>query len=132
MPVVATGELAVFLQHAVKADAEALAIRVAEGWLRSVTSFTAWPPSPVPEDLWAWCLELAALAYGNPTSLVTRSTDEETRNWALDRRREILDAARDQYGGSGAGAAAAPLGADSFPIVLDWPDPIVITEGVTE
>ena len=84
-------------------------------------------------DLWAWCLELAALAYGNPTSLTTRSTDEETRNWALARRQEILDAARARYGG-----AAAPEGGGdtdaggNFPIALDWPDPIYIYPTVTE
>lgn len=122
MPLVQTGELAVYLQHTVKADAEIVAVRVAEGWLRSVaTSVTVWPPDPIPEDLWAWEIELAALAYGNPMSLITRTTDEETRNWAVERRREILEAAAVRYGGS-----VQPSGVGNFPIALDWPDPICI------
>jgi hypothetical protein len=118
MPLVNPSDLAVYLQHSVKTDAAQVAIRVAEGWLRSAaTSLTTWPPNPVPEDVWAWCLELAALAYGNPQSLITRTTDEETRNWALERRREILEAASVRYS-----ASKIPLGVGNFPAAPAWPD----------
>lgn len=128
MAIVTAAELGTYLQHTVSTTSAEQAVRVAEGWLRSVcTSLTTWPPNPVPEDLWAWTLELAALSYGNPVSLVTRSTDEETRNWSMERRREILDAARFRYGG-----AAAPEGSANFREPLDWPDPIQIYEPVTE
>ncbi|HEX6873603.1 MAG TPA: hypothetical protein VF163_21095, partial [Micromonosporaceae bacterium] len=41
--------------------------RVASGWLRSATKRSDWP-DPVPDDLWAWAIELAAMVYRNPDS----------------------------------------------------------------
>lgn len=122
---VQTGELAIYLQHGVKADVEASAIRVAEGWLASVcTSFTAWP-TPVPDDLWAWAIELAAIAYNNPVGLVQRITDEDTRAWGTERRQEILAAARQRYGSGSTSPvfASAATGTSNFPPAPRWPDP---------
>jgi hypothetical protein len=122
--IVQTGELAVYLQHQVKADVEASAIRVAEGWLLAAcTALTEWP-APVPDDLWAWAIELAAIAYNNPLGLVQRVTDEDTRSWGTERRKEILAAARQRYGSG----AATPVFSDSatgdsnFPPAPRWPD----------
>lgn len=121
--VVQTGELEAFLQHPVRPDTEATAIRVAEGWLRAVTTALTWPPAPVPEDLWAWALELAAIAYNNPIGLVQRITDEDTRAWGTERRMQILEAARLRYGG---GASAvfvdSATGLSNFPSAPRWPD----------
>jgi len=118
---VQTGELAVYLQHSVRPDSEVIAIRLAEGWLRSVTtSLTEWP-QPIPEDLWAWALELASIAYNNPQGLISRTTDEDTRAWSMERKQEILDAAERKYGGGRA------TGVGNFPPAPAWPDPICCT-----
>ena len=112
------GELAVYLQHSVRIDTESMAIRVAEGWLRSVTTTLDDWPQPAPEDLWAWALELASIAYNNPQGLISRTTDEDTRAWALERKQQILDAAERKYGG------ARASGAGTFPAApAGWPDP---------
>ena len=122
--IVQTGELAAYLQHQVKADVEASAIRVAEGWLLAACTSLVWPPTPVPDDLWAWAIELAAIAYNNPVGLVQRITDEDTRAWGTERRKEILAAARLRYGSG----TATPVFSDSatgdsnFPVAQRWPD----------
>jgi hypothetical protein len=124
---VAVGELTKFLHHSVNADAELTAIRMAEAWLSSVCAGMPPWPAPVPEDLWAWALELTSIAYSNPTSMMARTTDEDTRTWSLSRRKEILDAAAKRYGdGSGTTDGAGPLGVGNFPIALSWPDPPVV------
>lgn len=115
---VGPGQLELYLQHPTRPETEEIAIRVAEGWLRSVTtSLTDWPQPP-PEDLWAWALELASIAYSNPQGLVSRTTDEDTRGWVVERRQQILDAARQKYSGG-----SAPSGTGSFPPAPCWPDP---------
>lgn len=115
------GQLAAYLQHTVRSDSELIAIEVAEGWLAAVAP-PPWPQPP-PSDLWAWALELAAIVYSNPQSLVSRSDDQETRGWATDRRREILEAAAASSHGT-AGATAAPIGC--FPAPAAWPDPALV------
>lgn len=123
---VGPGQLASYLQHSTRPDSEELAIRIAEGWLASVTTQLPVWPQPPPEDLWSWALELAALAYSNPTSMTSRTTDEDTRTWSAERRIEILAAAADRYG-DGRGSASTTGGPQGdFPIALDWPDPPVI------
>ena len=113
MALVQPGELAIYLHHEVERGAEDMAIRVAEGWLKpKTTSLPTWP-DPVPEDLWAWALELAAMVYTNPKGLVARTAGEESQGWAVARRQEILDAAAETYG------AIAPVG--SFPPAPYWP-----------
>lgn len=120
---VGPGQLAVYLQQPTRADAEEIAIRVAEGWLRSVTpSLTSWPQPP-PEDLWAAALELAGIAYSNPQGLITRTVGDDTQGWAITRRQQVLDAVKEKYGG------AQPQG--SFPVALCWPDPPRLTWGDT-
>lgn len=97
---VGRGELGTHLQRPVREDSEALAIRVAEGWLRSVcTRLPDWP-DPVPEDLWAWALELTVIAYENPRGLASRTVGEDTQAWAIARKQQILDAAEGKYGGT--------------------------------
>jgi hypothetical protein len=130
MALVTKTELANFLhQTAVNEAPAAMAIRIAEAWLSSVClNMPPWPV-PVPDDLWAWALELASIAYDNPTNTSSRSTDEDTRTWDTRRRKEILDAAAQRYG-DGSGSAtegSAPQG--SFPIALDWPDEAKIGSG---
>lgn len=75
--------------------------RFASGWLKSATRLADWP-SPVPDDLWAWGIELAAIAYRNPTSDASESIDDYSFS-AADRmlRKSILDAAKAAYGAAG-------------------------------
>jgi hypothetical protein len=49
--------------------------RVASGWLMGATRISTWT-APVPDDVWAWALELAAIAFRNPTSNSSESLDE--------------------------------------------------------
>jgi len=107
------GDLPSWLQvPEVDAETATRVRRVASAWLQHATGLTDWP-SPVPDRLWAWALELAAIAYNNPTSLSTEAIDDYQMTTADRlRRREILDAARAAYN-----MAGKPMG--SFP-EPDW------------
>ncbi len=115
MALVSAEDLELFLQRNVKLDTAEVAIRVAEGWLRSATRIAGDWPYPVPEDLFSWCIELAALAYDNPTGLSDLTVGPVARTWAVTRRAEILTAAAGRYGSS----AAGPSG--SFPPPTPYP-----------
>jgi len=86
--------------------------RYASGWLKSATQLTAWPPDPVPDDIWAWAIELAAIAFRNPSGAGNESLDDYSVGYDGARRKEILAAARLAYSG-----AAGPL--YNFP-AWDW------------
>jgi hypothetical protein len=73
--------------------------RFASGWLMTATKITSWP-SPVPDDLWAWGIELAGIAYRNPTATSSESLDDYSVSYDRARRKEILDAAALAYGGA--------------------------------
>lgn len=88
--------------------------RAAGGWLTSATGVAsnAWP-NPIPDDVWAWALELAAIAFRNPAAANSASLDDFNISYGdRARRAEILKAAASGYGGS-----MVPL--YSFPDV-DW------------
>lgn len=108
-------ELEDALQQGPLVEASAtIARRVAYGWLRSATKLTDWP-DPVPDDLFAWGVELAGLFYNNPEGLASDTTGGTAATWDRTRRSAILDDARAAYGGSTAGGV--PL--YSFP-EPDW------------
>lgn len=113
LPLVSSDELADHMQRPVDAASAFSAIRVAEGWLRGATRLSEWP-DPVPDDLWAWAVELAAIAYDNPTGLVSQTIGSESYSWAMARKSEITVAARQRYG-----ASDAPVYA--FPPAVPWP-----------
>jgi hypothetical protein len=92
--------------------------RQAQAWLASATLLPQWP-TPVPEDLRAWALELAAQAYDNPLGLASETVGPTQSVWSPTRRAEILTAARVRFS-----AAAGPIGV--FPTPEPWPDPIVL------
>lgn len=98
MAIVDSTDLSRWLQTTVNASTADVAIRVAEGWVRSV--FTgAWPPDPVPEDLWAWAVELAAIAYDNPRGMTTRTVGNDITGYGnAARRAEILTQVANRYG----------------------------------
>lgn len=65
--------------------------RIATGWLMSATGQTSF--TTVGDDLWAWAIELAAIAYYNPSGLSSESLDDHNVSYSAERRREILAAA---------------------------------------
>jgi hypothetical protein len=82
--------------------------RYAGGWLMSATGLTEWP-DPVPDALWAWGIELAAIAYYNPTGLSSEQLDDHRVQYSAERRAEILAAARSSsYSGAGAPSYSFP------------------------
>jgi hypothetical protein len=98
--------------------------RTAQSWLASATLLTEWP-TPIPENLRTWALELAGLVYDNPAWLTTEHVGGTITTWALERRAEILAEARTVYG---VGVLAGhPTG--SFPDPECWPDPFLTTYG---
>lgn len=89
-------DLAAFLQQDLDSATAERCRRVAAGWLRSATNLSTWP-DPVPDDLWAWAVELAALAYGNPGGWASETIGGISISWAKGRREEILAAAAARY-----------------------------------
>lgn len=89
----------------------ALARRFANGWLMSATRLSSWP-DPITDDLWAWAIELAAIAFDNPAGAASEGIDDHKVTYDRERRKEILDEARTAYAG-----ATTPRG--SFP-EPDW------------
>lgn len=99
--------------------------RIATSWLASATLLTEWP-TPIPEDLRTWGLELASLVYDNPGWVEVEQIGDVTTTYNVghlvgqnSRRAEILAEARTKYGiGEMAGR---PTGC--FPEPECWPDP---------
>ncbi len=95
-------DVASFLQQdvsQVRTEWADTSIRIATGWLRGRCYFEQWPPDPVPENLWAWLVELAALVYDNPTLVNSTTVGGQTVAYgavAL-RRKEILAEAEGVY-----------------------------------
>lgn len=113
-------DLGEWMQKTLDPDRATQAIRIAEGWLLSATRMDPWPDSSnVPEDLWAWDMELSALCYkNNPGSVTQRQVGGILTQWAPDdqaRRQQILDAAKARYNQTG-----LPRG--KFPCARRWPD----------
>jgi hypothetical protein len=110
------------LGDAIEADTAALALSVAAGWIAGRSSLSPMP-DVVPLDIWAAWLELAGIAYDNPTSMTSNQAGEEITMWAggsQDRRAAILAALESAYPRTTSG----PLGA--FPMSNadgPWPDP---------
>jgi hypothetical protein len=73
--------------------------RYASGWLKNATQLSVWPPDPVPDDIWAWAIELAGIAFRYPDGSSQESIDDYSRSLDTARRKEILDAAKAAYNG---------------------------------
>lgn len=76
--------------------------RAASGWLQDATGLTVWP-DPVPDRLWAWAIELAAIAHRNPAAAASERVDDYEYVADRARRAEILEAARRAYPSATAG-----------------------------
>lgn len=70
--------------------------RAASGWLQDATGLTEWP-DPVPDRLWAWAIELAAIAFRNPAAASSERVDDYEFTQDRARRAEILADARRAY-----------------------------------
>lgn len=101
-PIVTPKQVADFLQQdadTMRVDWVDNAIRIAIGWLRGRCGFEQWPLDPLPEDVWAWAVELAALVYDNPTLVSSSTVGGQTVAYGAvaARRREILAEAEGVY-----------------------------------
>jgi hypothetical protein len=92
-------QFASWLQETVNNSTTDVCRLAASGWLMSATGLAAWP-LPIPDDLSGWALELAAIFYRNPAGASSETIDDYTVAQDASRRREILAAARDSYGGA--------------------------------
>jgi hypothetical protein len=84
--------------------------RAVNGWLQDATGLTDWP-DPIPDRLWAWAIELAAICVDNPTAKWSETIDDTVTVYergAQGRRREILDAARSAYNTAGKAQGSFP------------------------
>lgn len=81
-------------------DAATVARRHASGWLMSPTGLTSWPAT-IPDNLWAWAIELAAIAYRNPAAASSESIDDYQVSHDRERRAEILAEAQAVFAGRG-------------------------------
>lgn len=91
----------------VDAEDAALAEQVAIGWLSEPTGVETWT-TPVPAIVKTWVLELAGIAYENPTSMESDTALDTSSSWR-DRRSQILSAARSwaQLNGHGKGTSTS-------------------------
>ena len=120
MALVSQNDLQAYLKRSLSFESAAIAIRVAEGWLRSATRLTVWP-NPVDAELFSWTIELAAIAWSNPEGLESLTVSSVSRTWAVTRRNEILTAAASRYPSSTAGPQHSFPPVHAFP--RSWGDP---------
>jgi hypothetical protein len=92
-------EFASYVQQAVDTSSATVARRVASGWLMSATGLTVF--DTVDDRLFAWALELAAIAFRNPDGAASESADDHSVTWDRQRRKDILDVVRTTYGTAG-------------------------------
>ncbi len=93
---------------------------MAVGWLSEATGLDAWP-DPVPKIIDTWILELAAIAFENPTSMEDDQAGEVRSGWR-DRRSQILAQARAWSARNGhAKPTGSSVSRGCFPPVLPLP-----------
>ena len=119
--IISAEELTRFLRYPtsepVDAESTALAENVALGWLSEATGITDWSPETLTQDLTvkAWVLELAGIAYENPTSMENDTAGDVSSQWR-DRRSQILKTAEAWARRNGhAPAAAGATSRGTFP-----------------
>lgn len=96
--------------------------RVVWGWLVEVLTATE-RPSPVPDQLFAWALELGAIAHENPAGLSSKGFGDVTEAYSEERRRALLATIAGSDLGNGVGSAAGTRPRGSFPPAQAYPDP---------
>lgn len=124
-PIVTAADLTLFLRYPqdeqITTTAAALAEKVATGWLSEATGTF---PDPLPSPIYSWLIELAGIAYENPTSMESDTSQDTSSSW-VDRRLQILANARQWRADRDAEAdAASQVPAKSrgcFPPAQAWP-----------
>lgn len=116
-------DLTELLGEEVSTDSAAIAERMAWGWLAPILGIAAWPvaQTPVPAELFAWALELGAIAWANPTGTTGQSDGPFAVQFSLARRQEILDEVRASDLAAARFRPAAPVGRFEDP--EPYPDP---------
>jgi len=114
-------DLGDLLQGSVTEAAAAAAERMAWGWLKPVLDIEV-RPSPVPAEVFAWAVELGAIAHENPAGLSVYQLADERSQYSDERRNEILVTAAAGGRVNTNGGTPTPRGA--FPAAPCWPDPI--------
>lgn len=99
--------------------------RYASGWLQSATGVTPWPPDPVPDDIWAWAIELAAIAFRNPAGAASQSVDDYNVSYDATRRAEILRRAASVYNTGSRSPQHSFPEPDWHWIAVPVPDPLI-------
>ena len=94
---------------------------VVTGWLLDATDLDTLP-DPLGARWEAWFLELAGIAFENPTSLTTDTTLDQTTSWYGKRREEILSRARAWAQRQAGASSATPRPRGRFPAALPWPE----------
>lgn len=121
MPLFTAKALSDFIREPVD-DATADQVeKVVWGWLTGPLGLDehAARPDPVGAQLYAWALELGAIAHENPSGLSSYQLGGEQRGYSAERRAEILAEVKSSRSGASAGS---PTGC--FPPPLAYPDPI--------
>lgn len=115
-------DLGNMLQCSVTDEAAAAAEKLAWGWLKPVLGITTdTRPDTVPAELFAWAIELGAIAYENPSGLSAYQLGDERSQFSAERRQEILATAA---AGGKVASSGVPTPRGSFPPADPWPDPI--------
>lgn len=115
-------ELGNMLQCSVTDEAAAAAERLAWGWLKPVLGITTEDrPATVTAEVFAWAIELGAIAYENPSGLSAYQLGDERSQYSAERRNEILATAA---AGGKVASSGVPSPRGTFPTAECWPDPI--------
>jgi hypothetical protein len=116
-PLFTATDLADLLGRPVSDERAAAVERVVWGWLKPVLDLQE-RPNPIPDEVLSWALELAGIAYENPSGLTEYQLGAERTYFSAERRAQILaEASADR----GAGEGTSPRG--SFPAATRYPDP---------
>lgn len=115
-------DLTGLLRKPVTDTSAVLVERVVWGWLRPILDVDA-RPTPVPDELFAWAVELGGIAYENPIGLSGKGIGPFTEQYSglRDRRETILEDVRAWAAEQGGTSPTAPRG--SFPPAQCYPDP---------
>lgn len=107
------------LSREIKPAVAALREKVVWGWLKGPLKLTA-RPVPVPEQIFAWALELGGILHQNPAAFSGRQLGDDNTSFSLARRAEILQEAAGYPDGDSDGIPS-PRG--RFPAARPYPDP---------
>lgn len=111
-------ELGNLLGTTVSAERHTQVERIVWGWLRPALKAED-RPDPVTPEVYAWALELGAIAHENPAGLSSQQLGSSQRAFSSERRAEILS---DAAAGGSSSATSTPPPRGSFPAARAYPD----------